>query len=94
MSGSSGVLARFLVLAFFVVAAMGVYTFIVKTDLQAAQGKIEEVGKERDLWKTRFNQYQAEGKTTTASLEQCTAQVKDLQAQMEAAAAKKPAGKR
>ena len=94
MSGSTGVLARFLALAFFVIVGIGIYAFIVQTDLQAAQEKVRTIEEERDLWKTRFNQYQEEGQATTANLEQCTAQVNDLQAQIEAAAAKAPARRR
>jgi septal ring factor EnvC (AmiA/AmiB activator) len=92
MSGSASVMARFLALAFFIVVAMGIYTFMVKTDLQAAQAKIAAVEKDRDGWKTRLNQYQDAGKTDKANFEQCTTQVKDLQAQLEAAS--KKTGKR
>lgn len=91
-------MARILVVAFFILVGMGIYTFTVKSDLEAAQIKTEEVTKDRDAWKTRMTQYQSEGKTVATNLEQCTSQKADLQTQLDtinaAAAAKKPAGKK
>jgi cell division protein FtsB len=92
MGGTAGVMGRFLVLAFFVVVGMGVYTFMVKTDLQAAQMKIATVEADRDKWQKSATQYVSANKDNTAKVAALEAQVKDLQAQLEAAS--KKGGKR
>jgi septal ring factor EnvC (AmiA/AmiB activator) len=91
-------LARLLVVAFFAVVGMGIYTFTVKTDLDQAKADAATIAQDRDTWKTRFNQYQSESKGVQAKLDQCTSQTSDLQAQLDtlnaAAAAKKAPAKR
>ena len=90
-------MARVLVVAFFVLVGMGIYLFTVNQKLEAAQIQVETITKDRDAWKTRMTQYQSEGKTVQANLDQCTTQKADLQTQLDtmtAAAAKKPAGKK
>ena len=92
MSGSASLMARFLALAFFIVVAMGIYTFMVKTDLQAAQARIGTVEKDLNTYKERTKQYQADSKGKGDELATCQAQTKDLQTQLEAAS--KRGGKR
>jgi uncharacterized protein (DUF3084 family) len=91
-------MARVLVVAFFVLVGMGIYLFTVNQKLEAAQISVETITKDRDAWKTRMTQYQSEGKTVQANLDQCTTQKADLQTQLDtiaaAAAAKRPAGKK
>ena len=90
-------MARVLVVAFFVLVGMGIYLFTVNQKLEAAQIQVETVSKDRDAWKTRMTQYQTEGKTVAANLEQCTSQKADLQTQLDtinAASAKRPAAKK
>ena len=90
-------MARVLVVAFFVLVGMGIYLFTVNQKLEAAQIQVETVSKDRDAWKTRMTQYQTEGKTVVANLEQCTSQKADLQTQLDtinAASAKRPAAKK
>ena len=95
MSGSAGLMARLLVVAFFAVVGMGIYTFTMKTDLDQAKADAASVASDRDTWKTRFNQYQSESKTVQSNLDQCNSAKTDLQTQLDAlnaaAAAKKPA---
>ena len=77
---------------------MGIYLFTMSQKLEAAQMSVEAITKDRDAWKTRMTQYQSEGKTVAANLEQCTTQKADLQTQIDtinaAAAAKRPAAKK
>ena len=91
-------MARVLVVAFFVLVGMGIYLFTVNQKLEAAQISVETITKDRDAWKTRMTQYQSEGKTVQANLDQCTTQKADLQTQLDtiaaAAASKRPAGKK
>jgi hypothetical protein len=91
MGGSAGVMARFLVIAFFAIVGLGVWTFMINTDLEAARDTLANTQKDRDTWKTRLSQYQSESQTVASNLQQCQGQVQDLQSQMEAL---KPAGKK
>ena len=94
MSGSASVMARLLAVAFFIVVGMGVYTFNMKTNLDAATQQLEDVSKDRDTWKTRLTQFQSQNTTTKADLDSCNGKVTDLQAQVDAfnaAATKKTA---
>ncbi len=94
MSSGVGLAARLLALAVFIIFGAGIYAFMLQTDLEAAEVQLTNLTKDRDTWKLRLEQYQAQGKDDAMVLQSCQAQVADLQAQMEAAAAKKPAGKR
>lgn len=80
-------MARVLVVAFFILVGMGIYLFTVNQKLEAAQARVEEITKDRDAWKTRMTQYQSEGKTMKADLDQCTTEKTDLQTQLDAATA-------
>ena len=90
MGGSSDVMARFLVIAFFAVVGIGVYTFMINTDLEAARDQLATTTKDRDTWKTRLTQYGSESQADAANLQQCQAKVTDLQSQIDALT-KKPA---
>jgi Tfp pilus assembly protein PilO len=94
MGGSAGVMARFLVIAFFAVVGMGVWTFMINTDLEAARDSLASTQKDNETWKTRLSQYQSEGQSDATNLQQCQGKVQDLQSQMEALNTKKPAGKK
>ena len=84
MGGSSDVMARFLVIAFFAVVGIGVYTFMINTDLEAARDQLATTTKDRDTWKTRLTQYGSESQADAANLQQCQAKVTDLQSQIDA----------
>ena len=88
MSGGIGLAARLLALALFVVIAAGVYAFMLRSDLEAAQVQLTKLSGERDTYKTRLDQYVAQGKDDAMALQSCQAQVADLQAQVEAASKK------
>ena len=94
MGGSASVMARFLVIAFFVVVGMGVYTFMINTDLEGAKDRLATATKDRDTWKTRVTQYGSESQTDASNLQMCQAKVTDLQAQIEALNTKKPGAKK
>lgn len=90
-------MARFVALAILLALAAGVYGFVQRSNVVAAQMQIAETEKELATWKTRATQYQTENKTSSASLETCRAQVTEAQTALEAAtsaAAKKPGAKR
>ncbi len=88
-------MARFVAIAILLAIAAGVYGFIQRSNVTAAQMQIAETQKELATWKTRANQYQSENKSASASLESCKAQVTEIQTALDAAnAAKKPAAKR
>ncbi len=93
MGGSAGIAARLLAIAVLVVIAMGVYVFMVKTDLQAAQAKIATVELDRDAMKKKVDTSVMAAKSSDSTLSQCKSQVTDLQAQLDAMS-KKPAGKK
>jgi Tfp pilus assembly protein PilO len=91
MGGSSDVMARFLVIAFFAVVGMGVYAFMINTDLEGARDQLATTTKDRDTWKTRLTQYGSESQADAANLQMCQGKVTDLQAQIDALSTKKPA---
>jgi Tfp pilus assembly protein PilE len=89
-------MARFVALAVLLAIAAGVYGFIQRSNVTAAQMRIAETQKELETWKVRTAQYQSESKSAAAGLEACNAQVNQVQAALDAAleAQKKPAGRR
>ncbi len=90
-------MVRFVALAIMLAIGAGVYAFIQKSNVAAAQMQIAATTKELETWKTRLNQYQAEGKTVASNLEQCTAKVTEIQTALDtavAAMAKRPGAKR
>lgn len=91
--GGAGAAVRLLALAVFVVAGAGVYAMVLKSDLKAAEVQLNTMAKDRDLYKTRVQQYATQSKDDSRSLSSCEAQVTDLTAQLAAATAK-PAGRR
>ncbi|MGE3334487.1 MAG: hypothetical protein AB7I36_12655 [Rhodospirillaceae bacterium] len=91
--GGAGAAVRLLALAVFVVAGAGVYAMVLKSDLKAAEVQLNTIAKDRDLYRTRVEQYASQSKDDTRSLASCEAQVTDLTAQLQAATAK-PAGRR
>lgn len=91
--GGAGTAVRLLALAVFVVAGAGVYAMVLKSDLKAAEVQLNTIAKDRDLYKTRVEQYASQSKDDSQSLARCEAQVTDLTAQLQAAMAK-PAGRR
>jgi uncharacterized protein HemX len=91
--GGAGAAVRLLALAVFVVAGAGVYAMVLKSDLKAAEVQLNTMAKDRDLYKTRVEQYASQSKDDSRSLASCEAQVTDLTTQLQAATAK-PAGRR
>ncbi|MGE4064277.1 MAG: hypothetical protein AB7E79_12995 [Rhodospirillaceae bacterium] len=91
--GGTSLAARFLVLAFFVVVGAGLYAGILKSNLSAAEVQLNTIAKDRDLYKTRLEQYAAQTKADAQAIADLQAQVADLTSQMEAMKAK-PAGRR
>ncbi len=95
MDSKTRTLAQVIAVAFFVVVGIGVYAYTLHSDLEATRHSITAVEKDRNSWKSQFDEAQAKGVSATASLEQCTAQVQDLQSQIEASVpVQAPAGKR
>ena len=91
MGGSADVMARFLVIAFFAVVGMGVYAFMISTDLEGAKDRLASASKDRDTYKTRLTQYQSDSQADASNLQMCQGKVSDLQAQIDALSTKKPA---
>ena len=91
--GGTNLAARFLVLAFFVVVGAGLYAVTLKSDLSAAEVQLNTIAKDRDLYRTRLEQFAAQGKEDTQAIANLQAQVADLSAQLEPMKAK-PAGRR
>lgn len=91
--GGAGAAARLLALAFFVIVGAGLYAVVLKSDLNAAEVQLNNIAKDRDLYKVRLEQYASQNKNDTQALANCQAQVADLTAQMEEAL-KKSAGRR
>lgn len=89
-------MVRFVALAVLLALAAGVYGFIQHSNVVAAQMQIASVEREMATWKERANQYQSTTKTATADLDQCKAQVTEIQTALDAALAaqKKPAGRK
>ena len=89
-------MARFVALAILLALAAGVYGFIQRSNVAAAQMQIANLNAELAKWKTSTQQYQDVSKTASADLETCRAQVTEISTQLEAATAamKKPAGRR
>ncbi len=89
-------MVRFVAIAILLALAAGVYGFIQRSNVTAAQMQIAAVQKELETWKTSARQYQDVSKTSAADLETCRAQVTEITTQLEAATAamKKPAGRR
>lgn len=87
MSGGISLAARLLALAFFLIVGAGVYAMMLRSNLQAAEVQLANLAKDRDLYKLRAEQYVSQTRDDARSLQQCQAQVTDLQAQVEAAAA-------
>ena len=89
-------MARFVALAILLALAAGVYGFIQRSNVTAAQMQIGALNAELEKWKTSTKQYQDTSKTASADLETCHAQVTEITTQLEAATAamKKPAGRR
>ena len=91
--GGNSVAVRFLALAFFVIVGAGVYSTVLKSDLSAAEVQLNNIAKDRDLYKVRLEQYASQSKDDSRAIAQLQAQVADLTAQLEAMRAK-PAGRR
>jgi NADH dehydrogenase FAD-containing subunit len=91
--GGSNLAARFLVLAFFVVVGAGFYAVALKSNLSAAEVQLNTIAKDRDLYKTRLEQYASQSKSDSQAIANLQAQVADLSAQLESMKAK-PAGRR
>ncbi len=86
--------AQLLALAFFMIVGLGVYIYMLNSDIQATRHSIAAVEKDRNSWKSRFDEAEAKTETAAASLTQCTAQVQELQSRIEASAPALPTGKR
>ncbi len=89
-------MARFVALAILLAIAAGVYGFIQRSNVTAAQMQIANLNTELEKWKTSTKQYQDVSKTASTDLQSCRAQVTEITTQLEAATAamKKPAGRR
>lgn len=92
--GGPSAAVRLLALAVFVVAGAGVYAMVLKSDLKAAEVQLNTISKDRDLYKTRVEQYASQSKDDSQALAMCQAQVTDLTTQLQAATTAKPAGRR
>jgi len=94
---SSKFMTGLLAVAVLAVIGMGAYAYQLKGQLATLQTDIGTVAKDRDTNKAQLDKVTAAQKTQKASIEQCTAQASDLQAQLTAAqeaAAKAPARRR
>ena len=94
---SSKFMTGLLAVAVLVVVGTGVYAYQLKGQLAQLKTDIATVAKDRDVNKAQLDKVTAADKTQKASIEQCTAQASDLQAQLTAAqeaAAKAPARRR
>ena len=94
---SSKFMTGLLAVAVLVVIGTGVYAYQLKGQLAQLKTDISTVAKDRDVNKAQLDKLTATQKTQKASIEQCTAQANDLQAQLTAAqeaAAKAPARRR
>ena len=94
---SSKFMTGLLAVAVLVVVGTGAYAYQLKGQLAQIKSDIATVAKDRDVNKAQLDKVTASSKTQKASIEQCTAQASDLQAQLTAAqeaAAKAPARKR
>ena len=94
---SSKFMTGLLAVAVLVVIGMGAYAYQLKGQLAQLETDITTVSKDRDVNRAQLDKLTAADKTQKASIEQCTAQASDLQAQLTAAqeaAAKAPARKR
>lgn len=89
-------MVRFVAIAILLALAAGVYGFIQRGNVAAAQMQIEATNKEMATWKERANQYQMTSKTATSDLDTCNAKVTEIQTALDVALAaqKKPAGRR
>jgi cell division protein FtsB len=94
---SSRFMTGLLAVAVLVVIGTGVYAYQLKAQLAQVESDVATVSKDRDVNKAQLDKLTAANKTQKASVEQCTAQASDLQAQLAAAqeaAAKAPARRR
>ena len=94
---SSKFMTGLLAVAVLVVIGMGAYAYQLKGQLAQVESDVVTVSKDRDVNKAQLDKLTAASKTQKASIEQCTAQASDLQAQLTAAqeaAAKAPARRR
>ena len=83
--------------AVLVAIGTGAYAYQLKGQLAQLKTEVSTVAKDRDVSKAQLDKVTAAQKTQKASIEQCTAQASDLQAQLTAAqeaAAKAPGRKR
>ena len=89
-------MVRFVALAILLALAAGVYGFIQRGNVVAAQMQIDATNKELATWKERATQYQMTSKTATSEVDACNARVTEIQTALDAALAaqKKPAGRR
>jgi hypothetical protein len=88
MGGGVSLAARLLALAFFVVVGAGLYAVVLQSDLKAAEMQLNNIAKDRDLYRTRAEHYASQGKDGAQALANCQAQVTDLTGQLEQIAAK------
>ena len=94
---SSKFMTGLLAVAVLAVVGMGAYAYQLKGQLAQLETDIGTVTKDGAANKAQLDKVMAAGKAEKASIEQCTAQSSDLQAQLTAAqeaAAKAPARKR
>jgi septal ring factor EnvC (AmiA/AmiB activator) len=94
---SSRFMTGLLAVAVLIVIGTGVYAYSLNGQLAQLKTDIATVSKDRDENKAQLDKLTATDKTQKASLEQCTAQQSDLQAQLTAAqeaAAKAPKRRR
>ena len=85
MSDSTRIMSRLLALAFFIVVGLGIYAYSAWSHLQTTRSSLVALQLDRDSWKTKFNDEQKDSTAQKTSLNQCTAQIQDLQAQVKTA---------
>ena len=84
----NGVIRFSLFVALIGLIAVGVYANNLHGDLDKRDATVFALTADRDSWKVKFEQQQAEASEKAKALEQSTGQIHDLQAQLEEA--KKP----
>ncbi len=91
-------MVRLVAIAILLALGAGAFAFVQMSNVKAAEMQLAATQAELQTWKTRMTQYQAEGKTVAANLEQCNVQKAEIQTQLDAAVAaaatRRPGAKR
>jgi multidrug resistance efflux pump len=83
----------FMGVAFIAVLGLAIYSYMLREDLAKAKAAVVAVEQNRDSFKQKLDDLGKTNAARGAALDTCNAQLKDAQAQLEAAS-KKPARRR